>query len=138
MGACAPVWTSCERGSVAVAEPLFGDFDPNEITAALRRNLEGYDPVTEMAQVGRIAEVGDGIATVTGLPGAAVNELLEFEGGTVGLALNLDEDSIGAVVVGDSESSAGIEEGAAVKATGRILDVPVGDALLGRVVNALG
>ena len=84
-----------------MAEPLFGDFDPNEITAALRRNLEGYDPVTEMAQVGRIDEVGDGIARVSGLPGAAVNELLEFEGGTLGLALNLDEDSIGAVVLGE-------------------------------------
>ena len=68
-------------------------------------------------------------------PGAAVNELLEFEDGTVGLALNLDEDSIGAVVLGDVE---GIEEGQTVKATGRILSVPVGDAMLGRVVNALG
>src|SRR5829696_10405410 len=135
MGACAPVWTSCERGSVAVAEPLFGDFDPNEITAALRRNLEGYDPVTEMAQVGRIDEVGDGIARVSGLPGAAVNELLEFEGGTLGLALNLDEDSIGAVVLGEAED---VEEGHTVQETGRILSVPVGDVMLGRVVNALG
>src|SRR5829696_7389029 len=135
MGACAPVWTSCERGSVAVAEPLFGDFDPSDITAALRRNLEGYDPVTEMAQVGRIDEVGDGIARVSGLPGAAVNELLEFEGGTLGLALNLDEDSFGAVVLGEVGH---IEEGQAVKATGNILSVPVGDALLGRVVSPLG
>jgi F-type H+/Na+-transporting ATPase subunit alpha len=120
---------------VAVAEPLFGDFDPNDITNALRRNLEGYDPVTEMAQVGRIDEVGDGIARVSGLPGAAVNELLEFEGGTLGLALNLDEDSIGAVVLGEVGH---IEEGQTVKATGNILSVPVGDPLLGRVVNALG
>jgi F-type H+-transporting ATPase subunit alpha len=101
----------------------------------LRRNLEGYDPVTEMAQVGRIDEVGDGIARVSGLPGAAVNELLEFEGGTLGLALNLDEDSIGAVVLGEVGH---IEEGQAVKATGNILSVPVGDALLGRVVSPLG
>jgi F-type H+-transporting ATPase subunit alpha len=120
---------------VAVAEPLFGDFDPNDITRALRENLEGYDPVTETAQVGRIAEVGDGIARVSGLPGAAVNELLEFEGGTLGLALNLDEDSIGAVVLGEVGH---IEEGQAVKATGNILSVPVGDALLGRVVSPLG
>src|SRR5918911_2027655 len=126
---------SCERGSVAVAETLFGDFDPSDITNALRRNLEGYDPVTEVAQVGRIAEVGDGIATVSGLPGAAVNELLEFEGGTLGLALNLDEDSIGAVVLGEVGH---IEEGQSVKATGNILQVPVGDGLLGRVVDALG
>jgi F-type H+-transporting ATPase subunit alpha len=120
---------------VAVAEPLFGDFDPSDITNALRRNLEGYDPVTEMAQVGRIDEVGDGIARVSGLPGAAVNELLEFEGGTLGLALNLDEDSIGAVVLGEIGH---IEEGQTVRATGNILSVPVGDALIGRVVSPLG
>src|SRR4051794_41157838 len=110
-------------------------FNPQDITAALRKNLEGYSPQTEMARVGRIIEVGDGIARVAGLPGAAVNELLEFEGGTFGLALNLDEDSIGAVVLGEVGS---IEEGQAVKATGNILQVPVGDALLGRVVDALG
>jgi F-type H+-transporting ATPase subunit alpha len=106
-----------------------------DITAALRRNLEGYDPHTETAQVGRIIEVGDGIARVSGLPGAAVNELLEFEDGTVGLALNLDEESIGAVVLGEVTH---IEEGQTVKATGDILSVGVGDGLLGRVVNALG
>src|SRR4051812_10619196 len=110
-------------------------FNPQDITAALRKNLEGYSPQTEMSRVGRIIEVGDGIARVSGLPGAAVNELLEFEGGTLGLALNLDEDSIGAVVLGEVGS---IEEGQAVKATGNILQVPVGDALLGRVVDALG
>jgi len=110
-------------------------FNPQDITAALRKNLEGYSPQTEMARVGRIIEVGDGIARVSGLPGAAVNELLEFEGGTLGLALNLDEDSIGAVVLGDVGH---IEEGQTVKATGDILQVPVGDGLLGRVVDALG
>jgi F-type H+-transporting ATPase subunit alpha len=106
-----------------------------DITAALRKNLEGYNPTTEMAQVGRVAEVGDGIARVSGLPGAAVNELLEFEGGILGLALNLDEESIGAVILGDVGH---VEEGQPVRATGRILEVPVGDALLGRVVDALG
>jgi F-type H+-transporting ATPase subunit alpha len=110
-------------------------FNPQDITAALRKNLEGYSPQTEMARVGRIIEVGDGIARVSGLPGAAVNELLEFEGGTLGLALNLDEDSIGAVVLGEVGH---IEEGQSVKATGNILQVPVGDGLLGRVVDALG
>ena len=80
-------------------------------------------------------EVGDGIARVSGLPGAAVNELLEFEDGTLGLALNLDEDTIGAVVLGEVDN---LEEEQTVKATGRIQTVPVGDALLGRVVNALG
>ena len=83
-------------------------------------------------------EVGDGIARVSGLPYVGVNELLEFEGGTVGLALNLDEDSIGAVIVGDGEHAAAVEEGSPVRATGRILSMPVGDPLLGRVVNALG
>jgi len=110
----------------------------DDITAALQRNLAGFTPQAKSSQVGRVAEVGDGIARVSGLPDAAVNELLEFEGGTLGLALNLDEDSIGTVVLGDSESTAAIEEGQTVRATGRILDVPCGDGLLGRVVNALG
>src|SRR5512135_559448 len=106
-----------------------------DIASALRKHLEGFSPSLESRTVGHILEVGDGIARIAGLPGAAVNELLEFEDGTVGLALNLDEDSIGAVVLGAAE---GIEEGQTVTATGRILEVPVGDAMLGRVVNALG
>ena len=109
--------------------------DTGDITAAIRRNLEGFSPEISQTQVGRIVEVGDGIARISGLPGAAVNEMLEFEGGTVGLALNLDEDTIGAVVLGEVDD---IEEGQAVRATGDILSIPVGDALLGRVVNALG
>ena len=106
-----------------------------DIAAAIKTNLEGADSSLEARTVGRVAEVGDGIARVSGLPDAAVNELLEFEDGSVGLALNLDEDSIGAVVLGDADA---IEEGGTVKATGRILSVPVGDGVLGRVVNALG
>ena len=106
-----------------------------DITAALTKNLEGFEPSLEAKTVGRVTEVGDGIARVAGLPDAAVNELLEFEDGTVGLALNLEETSIGAVVLGEAQ---GIEEGQTVRSTGRILSVPVGDALLGRVVNALG
>ena len=109
--------------------------DTGDISAAIRRNLEGFTPEISQTQVGRIVEVGDGIARISGLPGAAVNEMLEFEGGTVGLALNLDEDTVGAVVLGEVDD---IEEGQAVRATGDILSVPVGDALLGRVVNALG
>ena len=107
----------------------------DDITAALRSSLASYNPTLVSEQVGRILEVGDGIARVGGLPGCAVNELLEFEGGTLGLALNLDEDSIGAVVLGDVGH---IQEGQAVKATGKILQVPVGDGVLGRVLNALG
>jgi F-type H+/Na+-transporting ATPase subunit alpha len=106
-----------------------------DITASLKRHLDGFEPSLAARTVGRVTEVGDGIARISGLPGCAVNELLEFEDGTVGLALNLDEDSIGAVVLGESS---GVEEGQTVKATGRILAVPVGDALLGRVINALG
>src|SRR3954468_22289244 len=109
-----------------------------DITAALQKNLADFRPEVETKTVGRILEVGDGIARVSGLPDVGVNELLEFEGGTLGLALNLDEESIGAVILGDSESSAQVEEGGTVRATGRILSVPVGDAMLGRVVNALG
>jgi F-type H+/Na+-transporting ATPase subunit alpha len=109
--------------------------DASEITAALQRNVADYTPTVGTEQIGRIVEVGDGIARVSGLPGAAVNELLEFEDGTLGLALNLDEDTIGAVVLGEVDS---LEEEQTVKATGRIQTVPVGDALLGRVVNALG
>ena len=107
----------------------------SDIASAITRSLEGYTPSLEARTVGRVTEVGDGIARVSGLPDCAVNELLEFEGGVIGLALNLDESSIGAVILGDADS---IEEGQPVKATGRILSVPVGDALLGRVINALG
>jgi F-type H+/Na+-transporting ATPase subunit alpha len=109
--------------------------DASDIATALRKNLAGFAPDVEVAKVGRVTEVGDGIARVSGLPDAAVNELLEFESGAVGLALNLDEESIGAVVLG---GAADVKEGQSAKATGRILSVPVGDGLLGRVVSALG
>jgi F-type H+-transporting ATPase subunit alpha len=109
--------------------------DTSAITAALAKNLEGFEPSLEASQVGHIIEVGDGIARVSGLPNAAVNEMLEFENGSIGLALNLDEDSIGSVVLGEVDE---IQEGQTVRSTGNILSMPVGDALLGRVVNALG
>ena len=109
--------------------------DTSDIAAAIRKNLADFEPSLEQTQVGRVLEVGDGIARVSGLPDAAVNELLQFESGTFGLALNLDEHSIGAVVLGEVED---IEEGQTVRATGDILSLPVGDGLLGRVVNALG
>src|SRR5476649_1713558 len=109
--------------------------DAADIAAVLRKSVEGFRPEVDRAQVGRVLEVGDGIARVAGLPHAAVNELLEFEGGALGLALNLEEDNIGAVVLGKADE---VEEGQLVTATGRILSIPVGNALLGRVVNALG
>ena len=110
-------------------------FSASDIASAITSGLDGFTQSLEARTVGRVAEVGDGIARVSGLPDCAVNELLEFEDGTLGLALNLEEDQIGAVVLGEADS---IEEGQTVKATGRILSVPVGDAMLGRVVNALG
>ena len=107
----------------------------DEITEALRKHVAEYSPLVGAEQVGRVVEVGDGIARVSGLPSAKVNELLEFEDGTVGLAMNLDEETIGAVVLGSVDA---IDEEQIVRDTGRILFMPVGDALLGRVVNALG
>ena len=109
--------------------------NPEEITSALRRSLEGWSPSMEAETVGYVSSVGDGVARVGGLPGAMASELLEFPGGLFGVALNLDEDSIGAVIMGDS---ANIEEGDEVRSTGRVLSVPVGDALLGRIVDSLG
>jgi F-type H+-transporting ATPase subunit alpha len=109
--------------------------DPAAIAEALRKNVESYTPSVEREEVGRVTETGNGIARVAGLPRAMANELLEFPGGLLGLAFNLDEDEIGCVIFGDA---AGIEEGDAVKQTGKILSVPVGDGFLGRVVDSLG
>jgi F-type H+-transporting ATPase subunit alpha len=109
---------------------------PEEIRDALNRYLEDYTPETSAREeVGAVVTSGDGIARVEGLPSAMANELLEFENGTLGIALNLDVREIGVVVMGDSE---GIEEGQPVKRTGDVLSVPVGDGYLGRVVDALG
>ena len=109
--------------------------DPAEISAVLRRNLEGWEPTVEAQTIGYVLSVGDGVARVAGLPHAMASELLEFPNGLIGIALNLDEESIGCVIMGDSSL---IEEGDEVRSTGRVLAVPVGDALLGRVVDALG
>ncbi|MFG2101811.1 F0F1 ATP synthase subunit alpha [Micromonospora echinaurantiaca] len=106
-----------------------------EIRGALERYVSSYTSDVSREEVGTVADAGDGIAHVEGLPSTMTNELLEFEDGTLGVALNLDVRDIGVVVLGDY---AGIEEGQRVKRTGRVLSVPVGDAFLGRVVNALG
>jgi F-type H+-transporting ATPase subunit alpha len=108
---------------------------PEEITDILRQQLEQFDKSAKEEHVGTVIQVGDGIARVHGLPDCQMGELLEFPGGVVGLALNLEEESVGAVLIGDDTI---IKEGDAVKETGRIIQVPVGKALLGRVVNALG
>src|ERR1051325_1376810 len=107
----------------------------DEIRGALERYVSSYSPEVSREEVGIVSDAGDGIARVEGLPSVMTNELLEFEDGTLGVALNLDIREIGTVVLGDS---ADIEEGQPVKRTGRVLSVPVGDAFLGRVVNALG
>ncbi|MEV6694142.1 F0F1 ATP synthase subunit alpha [Micromonospora sp. NPDC051196] len=106
-----------------------------EIRGALERYVSSYSPDVSREEVGTVADTGDGIAHVEGLPSTMTNELLEFEDGTLGVALNLDVREIGVVVLGDYS---GLEEGQRVKRTGRVLSVPVGDAFLGRVVNALG
>jgi F-type H+-transporting ATPase subunit alpha len=107
----------------------------DEIRNALETYVSSYTPEASREEVGLVAETGDGIARVEGLPSAMANELLEFEGGTLGIALDLDVRDIGIVILGDASN---IEEGQEVKRTGEILSVPVGDAYLGRVVNPLG
>ncbi|MDQ3931716.1 MAG: F0F1 ATP synthase subunit alpha [Actinomycetota bacterium] len=109
--------------------------NPEDVSKALRSLVEDYEPELEREEVGRVLETGDGIAHVSGLPGCMANELLDFGEGVTGIAMNLDEDTIGVVVLGDPGS---VEEGDTVRRTGRVLSVPVGDALLGRVVDALG
>ncbi|HZJ49125.1 MAG TPA: F0F1 ATP synthase subunit alpha, partial [Acidimicrobiia bacterium] len=106
-----------------------------DVTAVLRKNLEGWAPSVEAETIGYVMSIGDGVARVAGLPGAMASELLEFPGGLTGVALNLDENSIGVVLMGESSH---IEEGDEVRSTGRVLAVPVGDALLGRVIDPLG
>jgi F-type H+-transporting ATPase subunit alpha len=109
---------------------------PEEIRDALERFVSSYEPsAANVDEIGTVVEIGDGIAKVEGLPSAMTNELLKFEDGTLGIALNLDVREIGVVVMGDY---AEIEEGQAVRRTGEILSTPVGDGFLGRVVNPLG
>ncbi|MFL6142260.1 MAG: F0F1 ATP synthase subunit alpha [Labedaea sp.] len=107
----------------------------DEIRSAIENYVSNFSPDTSREEVGTVAEAYDGIARVQGLPSAVTSELLEFEGGVLGVAQNLDVHEIGAVILGDFDK---IEEGQPVKRTGRVLSVPVGDAFLGRVVNPLG
>src|SRR3954453_1020652 len=108
---------------------------PDEIRSAIETYVESYQPGNAREEVGRVTETRDGIARVEGLHSAMTNELLEFEGGILGVALNLDIREIGCVLLGPSE---GIEEGQEVRRTGEVLSIPVGDAFLGRVVNTNG
>jgi len=106
-----------------------------EISAIIKKQIEGFDREVEVSETGTIISVGDGIARIHGLDKAMAGELLEFPGNTMGMVLNLEEDNVGAALLGDSEH---IKEGDTVKRTERIVQVPVGDALIGRVVNGIG
>lgn len=106
-----------------------------EVERVLTMELEGFEKKLEVAETGIVVQVGDGIARVYGLRNVMFNELVEFEGGITGLALSLDQDSVGCVILGDDEE---ILEGGMVKRTGRVADVPVGEAVLGRVIDPLG
>src|SRR5947209_1415830 len=106
-----------------------------EITSVLKQEIAGFEQRLQVSAVGTVIEVGDGIARIYGLRNAMAGELLEFEGDTMGQVFNLEEDSIGAVIFGDYLK---IKEGDTVKSTGRLLEVPVGDGVMGRVINPLG
>ena len=108
---------------------------PEEISSVIKEQIERYASQLEVADVGTVIQVADGIARIHGLENAMQGELLEFPGEVYGMVLNLEEDNVGAVLLGDKRS---INEGDTVKTTGRVVEVPVGDAMLGRVVNALG
>jgi F-type H+-transporting ATPase subunit alpha len=108
---------------------------PDEISAILKQQIEDYDKSVSVSNVGTVLQIGDGIARVYGLQQVMAGELVQFEDGTEGIALNLEDDNVGVVLMGEGR---GIQEGSTVKATGKIASVPVGDAMLGRVVNSLG
>jgi F-type H+-transporting ATPase subunit alpha len=107
---------------------------PDEVSSIIRQQIEQYDQEVKVSNVGTVLQVGDGIARIYGLEKVMAGELLEFEDGTVGIAQNLEEDNVGAVLMGDGVN---IQEGSSVTATGKIASIPVGDALIGRVVDAL-
>ena len=108
---------------------------PDDISAILKQQIEDYDKSVSVSNVGTVLQIGDGIARVYGLQQVMAGELVQFEDGTEGIALNLEDDNVGVVLMGEGR---GIQEGSTVKATGKIAAVPVGDAMLGRVVNSLG
>ena len=108
---------------------------PEEITSILKQRIEQYDVETDLAEVGTVLQVGDGIARIYGLENCVSLELLEFEHGVTGIAFNLEEDNVGAALFGDWEH---VKEGEPVKRTGAVASVPVGPELVGRIVDPLG
>src|SRR5881409_94541 len=107
----------------------------DEISAIIKEKIKGFDQQVDVNETGSVIQVGDGIAKIYGLDGVMSGEMLEFPGNLYGMTLNLEEDNVGAVVMGDDT---GLKEGDPVKRTGRIAEVPVGDALTGRVVSGIG
>jgi F-type H+-transporting ATPase subunit alpha len=107
---------------------------PDEVSSIIRQQIEQYDQEVKVSNVGTVLQVGDGIARIYGLEKVMASELLEFEDGTIGIALNLEEDNVGAVLMG---AGLRIEEGSSVRATGKVAEIPIGDAVIGRVVDAL-
>src|SRR6188768_145890 len=110
-------------------------FRADEITSVIQNEIEQFQAEVTRSEVGRVLEVGDGIARVHGLSGVMNSEMVEFANGVKGLAFNLEESSVGVIILGDFTK---IQEGETVRATGELLRVPVGEALVGRVVNPLG
>ncbi len=108
---------------------------PDEITTIIKKQIESFEATVELEEVGQVVQVGDGIARVYGLEKVMAGELVEFPGGLLGMALNLEEDNVGCVLFGDDVH---VKEGDSAKRTGRIMEIPVGDAMLGRVINPLG
>ena len=106
-----------------------------QITAELKQQIEDFKPTAELSDVGTVLEAGDGIARVRGLDDVRSQELVQFANGVMGIAFNLEQNNVGVIIMGEYS---GVEEGMLVRATGRIASVPVGDAMVGRVVNALG
>jgi len=111
------------------------DVKPAEVSAILREQLSGFRSEAELQEVGTVLQIGDGIARIYGLNGVQYGELIEFDGGLQGIALNLEEDNVGAVLLGRSSQ---VKEGDTVKRLGRIASVKIGDGMVGRVVNTLG
>src|SRR5208283_1341270 len=111
------------------------DIKPAEVSAILKKQIEGFKSEVELEEVGTVLEIGDGIARIYGLSNVESNEMIEFENGVQGIVLNLEEDNVGAVLLGSSEL---VNEGDTVKRTGRIASINVGEGLLGRVINTLG
>src|ERR1700748_500200 len=111
------------------------EIKPDEISAILRQQLSGFNAGAELEEVGTVLQIGDGIARVYGLGNVRAGELVEFENGVEGIALNLEEDNVGVVLMGETGD---IQEGSKVKRTGKIGSINVGEGMLGRVVNTLG